>query len=220
MPAAATFRRLAPALLLAALSGPGWAQTAVSLQGMLGQKALLIVNGSAPRAVAPGETHQGVKVLSTRSDQATVLVDGQRLNLRVGDAPASVGASSQAGRGGDRVVLSSDGRGHFFADGRINNRQTRFMVDTGATQVGISREEADRLGLRYSQGAPVRVSTANGVAQGWRVRLDELRLGDVVVYGVDAIVTPQPMPYILLGNSVLNRFDMQRSGDQMTLRKR
>ena len=41
------------------------AQSTVSLQGMLGSKALLIVNGGAPRAVAPGDSLQGVKVLST-----------------------------------------------------------------------------------------------------------------------------------------------------------
>ena len=60
----------------------------------------------------------------------------------------------------------------------------------------------------------------NGVAQGWRMRLDSVRVGDVELRGVDAIVTPQPMPYVLLGNSFLNRFQMRRDGDQMVLIRR
>eukprot|EP01035_Chromulina_nebulosa_P006029 gene6029-8168_t len=46
-------------------------------------------------------------------------------------------------------------------------------------------------------GQPVRVNTANGVAQGWRMKLDSIRIGDVEVFGVEAIITSQPMPYVL-----------------------
>ena len=52
------------------------------------------------------------------------------------------------------------------------------------------------------------------------VRLDSVRIGDVTVYGVEALVTPQSMSYVLLGNSFLNRFQMQRQNDQLTLEKR
>ena len=44
----------------------------VALAGMLGSKALLVVNGGAPKTVAAGETHQGVKVISTTPDQAVI----------------------------------------------------------------------------------------------------------------------------------------------------
>ncbi|RYX88522.1 MAG: TIGR02281 family clan AA aspartic protease, partial [Comamonadaceae bacterium] len=55
---------------------------------MLGSRALLIVDGSAPKSVAVGETFQGVKVVSTAGDQAVVDIGGKRVTLRVGDAPA------------------------------------------------------------------------------------------------------------------------------------
>lgn len=64
------------------------------------------------------------------------------------------------------------------------------------------------------------LTTANGVAQGWLLKLDSVRVGDVEVFGVDAIVTPQPMPYVLLGNSFLGEFQMTRTNDQMVLEKR
>jgi len=47
-----------------------------------------------------------------------------------------------------------------------------------------------------------------------------VRIGDVEVFGIEAIVTPQPMPYILLGNSFLEEFQMTRMNDRMVLEKR
>ena len=207
---------LALAALLPAL---GWAQS-VSLHGLLGRQALLIVDGKAPRAVAPGQTHLGVTVLSTDEDRAVLaLAGGQRLTLRVGESPVSVGGAPAPG-GSDRVALSADARGHFITPGSINNRPTQFLVDTGASVVAIGQAEADRLGLSYRTGQPVTLRTANGTAPGWALKLATLRIGDVTAYEVDAVVTPSAMPAVLLGNSFLNRFSMRRDGDTMLLVKR
>ena len=206
------------ALLLLAAAGCAQAQS-VALQGMLGSKALLIVDGGAPRSVAPGETHQAVKVLSTSGDQAVVEINGKRHSLRVGDAPASVG-SGAAGPRGNRIVLTASTNGHFLSQGAINGRAAYFMVDTGASGVGIGAPDAERLGINYRAGRPVRLNTANGVAQGWFVKLASVRIGDVEVYEVDAVVGEQPMPYVLLGNSFLTRFQMKRDNDQMVLERR
>ena len=208
-------------LTLAALLLPvlGWAQS-VSLHGLLGRQALLIVDGKPPRAVAPGQTHLGVTVLSTDEDRAVVaLAGGQRLTLRVGESPVSVGGAPAPG-GSDRVALSADARGHFITPGSINNRPTQFLVDTGASVVAIGQAEADRLGLNYRTGQPVTLRTANGTAPGWALRLATVRIGDVTAYEVDAVVTPSAMPAVLLGNSFLNRFSMRRDGDTMLLVKR
>ena len=203
-------------LLLALAAGAACAQS-VSLQGMLGSKALLVVGG-VPRAVAPGETWQGVKVLSTGGEQAVVLVDGQRLTLRVGEAPASVGGAAPGG--GDRIALTADARGHFITQGSIDNRPVQFMVDTGASVVAVGQAEAARLGLAYECGRQVPMGTANGTTVGWAFKIPTLRVGDVVAYEVDAVVTPAPMPMVLLGNSYLSRFSMRRDGDQMMLIRR
>jgi aspartyl protease family protein len=191
----------------------------VALQGMLGTKALLIVDGGAPKSVAPGETHQGVKVLSTSGDQAVVEFGGRRHTLRVGEAPASVGGGG-AGPSGSKIVLTAGSGGHFLTQGSINGRAAYFMVDTGATSVGIGASDAERLGIDYKSGRPVRMGTANGVALGWVVTLSSVRIGDVEVRGVEAIVGQQSMPYVLLGNSFLTRFQMRRDNDQMVLERR
>lgn len=204
---------LAGAFLLCATA----ATQAVALTGILGGKALLVVNGTAPRGVAAGESHQGVKVVSVGKDDAVLEIDGARHTVRLGEAPVSVGARAGSGR---RIVLMSDSRGHFINQGQINGRVMQFMVDTGASTVAIGQAEAQGMGLNYKSGQPVRMNTANGVAQGWRIKLDSVRIGDVEVFGVEAVVTPQPMPYVLLGNSFLGEFQMTRNNDQMVLEKR
>jgi aspartyl protease family protein len=186
---------------------------------MLGSKALLIVDGGAPKAVAPGETHKGVKVLSTQGEQAVVEIDGKRHTLRVGDAPASVGGGG-GGLRGNKIVLTAGTGGHFVTQGAINGRSVQFMVDTGATGVGLSIGDAERIGLNYKAGQPIRINTANGQTTGWLVRLASVRIGDVEVYDVEAAVSPGAMPYILLGNSYLSRFQMRRDNDQLVLERR
>ena len=208
-------------LLLAALSlAPALAAAqAVALSGVLGSKALLVVDGSAPRVLGPGEEHLGVKVIAVGRDDATVLIGSDRRVVRLGEAPVSVGGS-RPGASGRRVVLTADSRGHFINTGLINGQVMQYMVDTGASTVAIGRPDADRMGLDYASGQPVRMGTANGVGTGWRLKLDSVRIGDVEVFGVEAIVTSQPMPFVLLGNSFLAEFQMTRNSDQMVLEKR
>ena len=210
---------LRPLLACAALClAPLWAHAqAVALAGMLGSKALIVVDAHPPKAVGAGDQFQGVKVLTIAKDEVTIEVQGARRVLRLGEAPVSVGSRGGSGK---RVVLIADSRGHFVNSGTINGRIMQYMVDTGASTVAIGRADADRMGLKYQDGQPVRMNTANGVAQGWRMKLDSVRIGDVEVFGIEAIVTPQPMPYVLLGNSFLTEFQMTRINDQMVLEKR
>jgi aspartyl protease family protein len=212
----ASLRTLAALVLLAACAAAS-AQV-VSLQGMLGRQALLIVDGAAPKGVAPGDSWHGVKVLATSGDEAVVEIGGRRQTLRVGEAPASVGSRGAAG--GGRIVLTAGTGGHFTTQGSINGQSARMMVDTGATFIAMSADEAQRLGVDYRRGQQGTMNTANGVAPAWKVKLHSVRVGDVEIYDVDAVVTPQPMPQILLGNSFLNRFQMQRDNEQMVLERR
>ncbi len=212
--------RTAARFLFALLLAPAvWGQT-VAINGTLGDKALLIVDGGFPKSVAIGATHMGVKVVSMQGDSVVVEIAGKRMTMRVGDAPASVGSNAGLAAGGSRVVLTAGHGGHFTSEGQINGRIVRFMVDTGATAVALSISEAERIGLKYKNGDRVQMNTANGVVPGWRMTLDSVRLGDVSIGGVDAVITPASMPYVLLGNSFLNRFQMNRTNDQMVLERR
>ena len=208
---------LVAAQLLAAAAG-AHAAGSVMLTGTIGSRAILIVNGAPPKTVAVGETFQGVKLVSLQAEQAVVELEGKRVNLRM-DTPVSIGGGGGTG-GGSRIVLPADSRGHFMTQGAINGRPVTFILDTGATSIALSADDAQRIGLDYSKGQRIQMSTANGVSSGYKLRLQSVRVGDVEVYDIDAIVSPQPMPFVLLGNSFINRFSMRRDADQMVLEKR
>ena len=213
-------RRLLIALALLVLADVAVAQS-VSLQGMLGTRALLVIDGGEPRSVATGETQQGVKVVSTSGDQAVVEIKGRRHTLRIGDSQVSIGGNKSAtGSSSNKIVLMAGSGGHFLSQGTINGRAVQFMVDTGASAVGLSVAEAERAGVNYKAGQEVRMQTANGMVPGWLVKLASVRVGDVELHEVDAVVGLQSMPYVLLGNSFLARFQMRRDNEQMVLERR
>ena len=202
-------------LLLAA--GSVVAQT-VTLAGRMGERALLVVNGQ-PHAVAVGGAAAGVRLLRWVGDDAEVELGGSKSLLRAGGTPAHVGATQQAPAAREIVIPAGLG-GHFSPGGAINGKAVRFVVDTGATLVSMGRDDAQRLGLDLSRARAGVSQTANGPVAVQIVSLDRVRVGEIEVTHVDAVVMPQSMPFILLGNSFLGRFQMRRDNDVMRLELR
>ena len=103
--------------------------------------------------------------------------------------------------------INADANGHFFATAEINGHDIAVLVDTGATAVALSYEDAADAGL--SPGSltfNVPVSTANGVTQAARVKLDRVAIDGLEVEDVDAMVLPEgALRGTLLGMSFLGR---------------
>jgi aspartyl protease family protein len=196
------------------------AQT-VSMAGSIGEtKALLMING-APHTLAVGSSVKGVTLKRVMPGQAEVEIGGKTLLVAMGGAPASVGAGGGGGGATGREILIAAGPGgHFVTSGQINGKSVQFMVDTGATVVAIGRAEADRLGIDWKSGQRGMSQTAAGVVAAYGVSLTSVRIGDVEVFGVNAMILPAEMPFILLGNSFLSRFSMRRDSNVMRLEKR
>jgi aspartyl protease family protein len=189
----------------------------VGLAGIFPGKALLTIDGGPPRIVAVGATVDGVKVVSVLGDTATVEFDGGKRVLRVGQNVAAQRSTTVR----QAAILTANSYGHFITTGYINGRSARFMVDTGASMIGIGASDARRLALNTREGRRITLNTANGLAQATLIKLDVVRVGDITLNGVDAAVhETADMPYILLGMSFLNRMEMVRDGESMTLKKR
>jgi len=95
---------------------------------------------------------------------------------------------------------------HFRIDATVDGTPVRFLLDTGASVVVLSRSDAARLGfsldrLTFSR----RTETANGVGMGAPVRLREIRIGPIVVRDIAAMVNEAPMSMSLLGVNFLER---------------
>jgi len=182
-----------------------------------GRSADVVIERGPPVTIEVGETVEGVKLLRSDRNGAVVSIDGSTKTLPLVADPASVGDSSGSGN----VTLEADPHGQFFTSGTVNGRAVRFVVDTGATLTTLSRADAQRIGLDYRGGTPVRTTTANGVVNGWRMSLDSVRVGDATVRDVDAMVVDNDtLPVGLLGMSFLGRFDMHRQGSTLVLRRR
>ncbi|MDR0380113.1 MAG: TIGR02281 family clan AA aspartic protease [Candidatus Accumulibacter sp.] len=188
----------------------------VGLAGLFPGKALLTIDGGVPRIVAVGtKTREGVTVIATEGDTATIEIDGKRRVLRVGQNVAEQASEGRV----PQIVLTADTQGHFFATGYINGASVRFMVDTGATLIAIGASDARRIGLDPGKGTRMLIDTANGRVSASRIKLDSVRVGDVVLNNVDAAVHSSELPVVLLGMSFLNRMQMQRNAGTMTLIK-
>jgi aspartyl protease family protein len=203
------------ALVLCLVSGGAAAQD-VGLAGVMGSRALLMIDGNEPQAVAVGQSLAGVKVISVQGDRAVVEIGGKKRPLRVGQH--AIGAAPADGSG--TIVMTADNQGHFYATGSVNGAAVRFLVDTGATMVSLGASDARRIGLDFNRGQKGLTQTANGQTLVSKVQLDTVRIGDVTLHNVDALIHQTEMPMALLGMSFLNRMEMQRDGSTMTLRKR
>jgi aspartyl protease family protein len=132
--------------------------------------------------------------------------------------PSAAKPAADVGRGS--VILNADRDGHFRVEATIAGRRVPMMVDTGATVVAMSYEQAETLGLvRSGDRFDVPVSTANGTSAAKRVVLRDVRVGSIVVRDVTALVMrPGVMDGNLLGMSFLGRLKrMESSRGRLTL---
>lgn len=188
----------------------------VNVVGLSPNKVVVQIDAGAPRTLSVGQkSPEGVTLVSVGKGEATFDIDGTRRVIKLGQQHTTSMASSAP-----KVVLSADSRGHYVVEGQINGGAVRFIVDTGATVVALSHLDAQRLNINYRRGEPARMNTANGVANAWRVKLDNVRVGTITIDNVDAVVMENQSMPALLGMSFLNRVNMQREGQLLTLTKR
>ncbi len=218
-------------MIIAALCLSGWAAgahagTSVSISGTFGDKALISINGAPAKVVSTGEQLDGVRVIGVQSDRVTIEVAGQRRTLKAGlgdsftsSHPAPDNTKQEAGHGS--MVLTADTRGQFSTQVEVNGVSASFLVDTGASVVILSSGLARRANINLERATPITISTANGRAQAFRVVLNSVKVGSLSAYLVEAVVIEDAkLPFALLGMSFLNRMNMHREGDSLTLSQR
>ncbi len=204
--------------LLAAAALPAVAQDA-ALSGRMGDRALIVVGGQ-PYTLAAGQSGGGVKLRRWVGDDAEVESGGKVSLLRMGASPVHMGGAAPRAGSGREIVLTAGPGGHFTTLGAINGRPVQFLVDTGATLISMGMADAQRLGIDLSNARRGATQTANGAVPVMMVTLSSVRVGDVELANVGAVVMPQNLPVILLGNSFLSRLQMKRENDVMRLELR
>lgn len=186
----------------------------IQVNGLFKGTAVMTIDGQQRMLKVGKTTPEGITLVSANSKQAVIEYQGKKqtleLSRRVG------GKFKEAEK--TVVRIPRGGGDHFYANGKINGHTTQFVVDTGATTVTMNAATAKRLSLRYKKGTPVKVNTANGQAEGFRLTLDRVAVGTLLVRNVDAIVLTGSSPSeVLLGNSYLSRVEMKIENELLVL---
>jgi aspartyl protease family protein len=205
------------ALLAAALAAAPAAALDLTLVGTFGDKAaILVLDNGEPRTVRVGQRIGTATLVSVERDRATVEIDGKRRVLVRGQT----WSTSAGTTGRQTAVLAAGPGGHFIVEGQVNGGTVRFLVDTGASAVALPAADAQRLGIDYRKGQRGITQTASGTAPAYLVRLDSVRVGGIELHQVDGIVIEQGLSVALLGMTFLNRVEMKREGQTLTLTRR
>lgn len=116
---------------------------------------------------------------------------------------------------GQAAALAKSADGHYWAQANVNGSWVKFLVDTGASAVALTGDDAKRLGFDLASLTYDRpVSTAAGKTMAATVRLDSITVAGARVDGVDALVVREGLGTSLLGMSYLgrlSRFEATRS---------
>lgn len=123
------------------------------------------------------------------------------------------------GSNGQReVTLKRNRMGHYNVTGSINGHTVEFMLDTGATDIAVPASLAGELGLRRL--GQMQFNTANGVTTGYITRIQEVRVGDIVLHDLPASITPNMQgDIVLLGMSFLKKINFSQRGDTLILQQ-
>jgi aspartyl protease family protein len=132
------------------------------------------------------------------------------------DAKEHPNTAEKLSNSGTEVRLERDLSGHYRAEAFINGVKTNVLVDTGATDVSISRKFAEQLGIQSI--AATRTQTANGETVAYMTRLKSVKLGGIEANDVAATIVNDLGEDMLLGMSFLNRMDVRLYKGIMTIR--
>lgn len=206
-------------LALALVSTPCPAIESVEVMGLFPGRAVVSIDGKR-RTLSVGRTSpEGVTLVSADSEAAVLEFDGHRRTFGLGRRISTI-YRPPAERPVTRIWPTGDGM--YRTVGTINGFPVSFLVDTGATQVAMSRTEAHRLGIDYLvEGRPGRAHTAAGDVVTYSVVLRRVQIGEIVLSDVPASVIDRDSPAdVLLGNSVLDHLELRREGRALELRER
>jgi aspartyl protease family protein len=154
----------------------------------------------------------GALILTVYTLREDFMQIGERVTGEVMPFQASENAN------GD-LVLKRAQDGHFHIEVRVNGEPIRFLVDTGASIVTLSEDDARRAGYDPSTlDYTLQFSTANGTAWGAPIRIDQMRAGPLIARDVRAAVGGAGMSKSLLGMSFLDQLNgFSVTGDTLTL---
>ena len=189
----------------------------IMVLGLFKNKAIVNIDGVQRTLKKGKKSPEGVMLIWADSDSAILEVDGKEQEFKLG---RHVSTQFKKKVLAEAKIMPVNGM--YATVGFINGHQVEFLVDTGATWIAMNVHQARSLGINFRFiGKRSSVSTANGVVPVYRITLDKVRVGEIELRNVAAGVLEGDSPSeVLLGNSFLNRVEMQRQGQMMLLKQK
>jgi aspartyl protease family protein len=185
----------------------------VELQALLGNTAVLVIDGQR-KTLKVGESHNGIKLLGTDSTSATLDINGKRETVGLSQRVSSTYSEPET----LVVNIAQNARMQYLTGATINGSTTTVLVDTGANMVAISSSQARRMNIPYGSDGAVKVETASGLTNAYRVTLRSINVGGIRVDNVPAMVVSGDYPAnVLLGMSFLRHVKIEESNGILSL---
>lgn len=194
------------------------AGTDIRVVGLFSERAVVLIDGKQHILRVGQTTPEGVKLIAADSESADLQIDGKVVKATLDGRVTATKRTPDT----KEFQISRNTQGMFTTVGSINGLTVSFLVDTGATNIAMNAAQARRLGIDYRvTGSPMRVTTASGVESAWAVNLNTVKVGELKLHNVRAVVLEGAQPaQTLLGMSYLGQLEMTNTGRLMTLHKK
>lgn len=187
----------------------------IQILGLGKNKVVINVEGET-KVLHVGETVGGIKVISADTEECVLEINGQSSTYPMGSQISTRFAKTSK----PIVRIVQDNGGLYRSSGLINGQMVNVIVDTGATMVTMNTEQAKSLGLE-KKGNPIPIVTASGKTKGYLVNLDQVSLGTIQAYNIQAVIVEGSFPpQILLGMSFLQKLDIHHRDQLLELEQK
>jgi aspartyl protease family protein len=193
----------------------------ISLLGLFPDQAVVDINGKQYTLVTGQDTGpKGVKLISANSSKAVINVNGESKIFLFDDGIQTYSFAKQkviSVANTDLILLPIDNV--YITSGTINDSLVNFVIDENLPHVMMDRDTADRLSLDYSDGEKVNLVSADETEeQGAYITLDNVKIGNIDMYDVQAIVLESAKPGVVsLGTSFLDKLVLVNEGEALRI---
>ncbi len=205
-------------LVLSTLNAADKKVANIEVMALFKNKAMVSINNKQHLLKAGGEEIDGVKLINATSKYAVLEIAGEKKKYLLGSrVQASYNKTKKK-----RVDIYQTGNNMYKTTGSINGFTVDFLVDTGASVVALNSSTAKRLGIQYKlDGEETIVATASGKELAYSVMLDKVKVGEIMLRNISAVVIEGNEPEtILLGMSYLGRLNIVNKGQVMSLEEK
>jgi len=190
----------------------------IEVMALFKDKAMVLVNNEQHLLKVGGSSISGVNLIKASSKYAILEINGKRSKYSLGNRVST--SYAQADK--KKVQIYRDGNNMFRTVGSINGYTVDFLVDTGASVVALNSALAKRLGVQYKlTGKQTIVATASGKELAYSISLDKVKIGEIMLRNIDAVVIEGNEPSTpLLGMSYLGRLTLKNEDQFLELQEK